>query len=317
MLTGVSRRALLGAGTVWAASALAFDEKPTPKLKVAIFSKHLHFLQGAELARAAKEVGFDGIDITVRKGGHVEPERVREDLPPLVSIIRKSGLEVPMITTDIVDADTPCTEDILKTMADLAIPRYRWMPSGALKYNYAEPYPPQLERLKPRIARLAALNARYKVGAMWHTHSGVGFVGANLWDIYLLLKDLDPKAVGVNYDVGHATIEGGMGGWINSFHIMGPYLRGIAVKDFYWAKDAKGAWKAQWTPLGEGMVHLAQFFGMVKEAGFDGPLQLHFEYPLGGADGGKKMLSMPREEVLTAMKRDLGKLHGLMGQAGL
>lgn len=317
MLEGVSRRAILGAGTAWAASALAFDEKTVPKLKVAIFSKHLHFLQGEELAKAAKDIGFDGIDITVRKGGHVEPDRVRQDLPPLVATIRKVGLDVPMITTDIVDADTPCTEDMLKTMADLGIPRYRWMPAGALKYTATEPYAAQLERIRPRIAKLAALNARYKVGAMWHTHSGVDYVGASFWDIYLLLKDLDPKSVGVNYDVGHATVEGGTGGWINSFRVMGPYLRGIAVKDFYWSKDAKGAWKAQWTPLGEGMVHLPQFFGMVKEAGFAGPLQLHFEYPLGGADGGKKTLGMPREEVFAAMKRDLGKLHGYLGQAGL
>jgi sugar phosphate isomerase/epimerase len=317
MLKGVSRRALLGAGTAWAASALPFDGTAPPKLKVAIFSKHLHFLQGEELARAVKELGFDGIDLTVRKGGHVEPQRVRQDLPPLVAAIRKVGIEVPMLTTDIVDADTPYTEDILNTMADLGIPRYRWMPPGALKYNYAEPYPPQLEKLRPRIAKLAALNARQKVGAMWHTHSGAGYVGANFWDIWLLLKDQDPKAVGVNYDVGHATIEGGMGGWINSFHIMGPYLRGIAVKDFYWAKDAKGEWKAQWTPLGEGMVHLPQFFGMVKQAGFEGPLQLHFEYPLGGANDGKRDLTVPKEEIYAAMKRDLNKLHGFMGQAGL
>ncbi|HWD00718.1 MAG TPA: TIM barrel protein [Candidatus Sulfopaludibacter sp.] len=316
MLTGVSRRALLGAGTALAASAWAIDDKAVP-LKVAIFSKHLAFLQGEELARTAKELGFDGIDVTVRKGGHVEPSRVKQDLPPLVATLRKAGLEVPMITTEIVDADTPYTEDILRTMAGLAISSYRWMPPGGLKYNFAEPYPSQLERLKPRVAKLAKLNAGYKVGAMWHTHSGVGYVGASFWDIWMLLKDQDPQAVGVNYDVGHATIEGGMGGWINDFHIMGPYLRGIAVKDFYWAKDAKGVWKAQWAPLGDGMVHLPQFFGMVKQAGFHGPVQLHFEYPLGGADAGKTTLTIPREEVLSAMKRDLGKLRGYMGQAGL
>jgi sugar phosphate isomerase/epimerase len=50
-------------------------------MKIAIFSKHLEFLEGEELAKGAKEIGFDGIDLAVRKGGHVEPERVRQDLP--------------------------------------------------------------------------------------------------------------------------------------------------------------------------------------------------------------------------------------------
>jgi L-ribulose-5-phosphate 3-epimerase len=46
------------------------------RMKIAIFSKHLEFLEGDELAKGAKEIGFDGIDLAVRKGGHVEPERV-------------------------------------------------------------------------------------------------------------------------------------------------------------------------------------------------------------------------------------------------
>ena len=152
---------------------------------------------------------------------------------------------------------------------------------------------------------------------MYHTHSGIGLVGASIWDLHIALKDLDPQAVGVNYDVGHATIEGGFGGWINSFRITGPHLRGVAVKDFLWVKDAKGAWKAEWTPLGKGMVHLPQFFGMLAAARFSGPLQLHFEYPLGGADGGKSTLTIPREEVTGAMRRDLQQLRTLLKEAAL
>ena len=132
-----------------------------------------------------------------------------------------------------------------------------------------------------------------------------------------MLKDLDPQAVGVNYDVGHATVEGGFGGWINSFRITGPHLRGVAVKDFLWVKDARGAWKAEWTPLGKGMVHLTQFFGMLAAARFSGPLQLHFEYPLGGADGGKSTLTIPREEVTGAMKRDLQQLRTWLKETAL
>jgi sugar phosphate isomerase/epimerase len=219
-----------------------------------------------------------------------------------------------MITTDIVDPSTPHTESILKTMAALKIANYRW---GGFKYEGGTPYAAQLEQMKPRIAKLASLNARYGACAMYHTHSGLNVVGASIWDLHILLKDLDPKAVGVNYDVGHATIEGGFGGWINSFRITGPHLRGIAVKDFLWGKDAKGAWQGQWKPIGEGMVRFPQFFGMVAESGFAGPLQLHYEYPLGGANDGKSKLTIPKEEVFAAMKRDLVKVRGYMAQAGV
>jgi sugar phosphate isomerase/epimerase len=288
---------------------------PAPhKLKVAIFSKHLQFLAGEEMAQAAAEIGFDGVDITVRKGGHIEPERARQDLPKLVGIIRQHGLEVPMITADFVDTQTPFTEDILKAMAPLGIRNYRW---GGFRYVAGQPYAAQLEQMKPRIAKLAALNSRYQACAMYHTHSGTGVVGASIWDLYILLKDFDPNAVGVNYDVGHAVIEGGVGGWINSFRITGPHLRGIAVKDFFWAKDAGGNWRPQWKPLGEGMVHLPQFFSMVADSGFSGPLQLHFEYPLGGGTDTSGRTVVNRELAYSEMKRDLGKLRGYLAQAHL
>src|SRR5665213_3344652 len=229
-----SRRALLaGAGALLTgAGAVAAPAAPN-KLKVTIFSKHLQFVKGEELAQTAADIGFDGIDITVRKGGHIEPERVRQELPGLVAIIRKHGLEVPMITTDIVDTTTPYTEDILRTMRDLGIRDYRW---GGYKYAGNAPIVAQLEAMKPRVEMLAALNKRYQACAMYHTHSGVNLVGASFWDLQILLNGVDPNAAGVNFDIGHATIEGGAGGWINNFRVVTDHLRGIAVKDFVWGK---------------------------------------------------------------------------------
>jgi sugar phosphate isomerase/epimerase len=302
MTNMISRRTLL-AGT----GLLLGGAVPTPaapgKLKVTIFSNHLQFVQGDELASTAAEIGFDGIDITVRKGGHVEPERVRQELPGLVAIIRKHGLEVPMITTDIVDTATPFTEDILRTMQDLGIRDYRW---GGYKYAGNAPIIAQLEAMRPRVAKLAALNERYQACAMYHTHSGVDLVGASFWDLHTLLDGIDPKAAGVNFDIGHATVEGGLGGWINNFRVTSDHLRGIAVKDFLWGKDAKGSWQPQWKPLGQGMVRFPEFFRMVAASGFDGPLQVHFEYEMGDPAATR-----------VAMKRDLATLRDYLALAGL
>ena len=281
-------------------------------MKIAIFSKHLEFLEGDELARGAKEIGFDGIDLAVRKGGHVEPERVKQDLPALVGILRAQGLEVPMLTTDIIDADTPYAGDVLEAMTALGIHYYRW---GGFKWNNSRTIAQQIDDFKPRVAKLAALNARYQASAMYHTHSGVGLVGASIWDLHAILSGFDPKLVGVNYDVGHATVEGGLGGWIESFRITGEYLRGVAVKDFLWEKDAAGHWQAAWKPLGQGMVRFPQFFTMLREARFSGPMQLHFEYPLAGADSGKAKLTASKEEVFATMKKDLDKLRAYLNVA--
>jgi sugar phosphate isomerase/epimerase len=292
----ISRRSLLTA-----CAALAGVAAPAP-LKIAVFSKHLQFLKGASLAEGAAEIGFDGIDLTVRKGGHIEPERVALDLPPLAAIIRSHGLELRMITTDVVFAETPYAEDILKTMAKLDIRYYRW---GGMRYVAGTPLAQQLTDLRPRVEKLAALNARYGVCAMYHTHSGVDQVGGAVWDLHELLNGLDPASVSINYDIAHATIEGGLGGWLSSFRIAQPQIRGVAVKDFIWREVQPGQWRVVWKPLGQGMVKLQEFCKMVVQSGFSGPLQMHFEYPLGGAEVGDTILRMPREGVFQAMRKDL------------
>src|SRR5581483_12104453 len=69
------------------------------------FSKHLPEMNWQQLAQAVKKLGFGGIDLTVRPGGHVLPERATEDLPKAVAAIRAEGLSVPMITTGLTSAN--------------------------------------------------------------------------------------------------------------------------------------------------------------------------------------------------------------------
>ncbi len=279
------------------------------------FSKHFQWTDVKECAELCAGWGYEGIDLTLRKGGHVLPERVEEDLPKAFEIVKKAGITMPMVTSDIIDVKSPHAEKVLQTLHKLGIHYYRW---GGFRYVDGVPIPKQLEEFKARTRDLAAMNKQYEVCAMYHTHSGVTQVGASFWDLYIILKDFDPEYVSVNYDVGHATVEGGLGGWIHSSRLLLPYTRGIALKDFAWKKNDRGAWAPAWCALGQGMVNFKQFLPMVKASGFHGPLQLHMEYPeLGGADSGKATYSIPKEQLLSIFKRDVVKVKEMLRAAGL
>lgn len=275
-----------------------------------VFSKHLQFLDVAAMTAAVKALGGQGVDLTVRPKGHIEPERVADELPRAVEVIRAAGLSAPMITTGIVDAKSPHAELVLRTARKLGIDRYRW---GGLKYDLSKSIPAQLAEMRPRVRDLAALNQAVGMTAIYHTHSGAGQVGASMWDLWRLLDDQDPRLVAVNFDVAHAVIEGGLGGWQHSLALLAPMIRGVAVKDFRWGQDAQGRWRVQWCPLGQGMVPLREMLTRLKATGAAWPVQLHFEYPLFGADhGATKLDGGTQEQVLSAMRRDVALLLPLL-----
>src|SRR5579863_4703796 len=128
-LRGIPRRemlAALSASTLLSGSGEAAPSATGGPLKISIFSKHFQWTNCREMAAIAKDIGFDGVDLTVREGGHVLPERVEEDLPKAAEDIRKAGLEFPMITAEIVDTSSPHAEAILKAASRLGIRYYRW-----------------------------------------------------------------------------------------------------------------------------------------------------------------------------------------------
>lgn len=310
----ISRRNWM-AGVAGVAAAPGAAQSAPERFTICAFSKHFHWASVPEAAEVCAKLGYEGIDLTLRKGGHVLPERVADDLPKAVEAIRKAGLKIPMATTGIVDASTPHAEEVIKTMAGLGIRHYRW---GGFRYNVKEPIAKQLESFRPRVRDLAALNRQYGVCAMYHTHSGIGEVGACMWDLWLLLKDFDPNHVSANYDIGHATVEGGFGGWIHTSRLLMPHMRGVAVKDFRWQANDRGVWRPRWCAMGEGMVNFRQFFGMLREAKFAGPLQLHMEYPeLAGADVGRTDFTIPKEKLLAIMQKDIDTLKSLLRDSGL
>src|SRR4051794_32609280 len=99
-------------------AANASGTRPT----LCIFSKHMAQFGYEDLAKHAKEIGFEGVDLTVRPKGHVEPERAAQDMPRAIEVLRSQGLTVPMITTGLLNADEAPARPTLATAAKLKVP---------------------------------------------------------------------------------------------------------------------------------------------------------------------------------------------------
>ena len=297
--------------------AVAFSAAKDPDaFKISIFSKHLQWLDYKEMAKAVREIGFDGVDLTVRPQGHVLPERVEEDLPKAVEAVSKEGKKVYMLTTSIDNADDPISEKILKTASSLGIRHYRM---GWGHYDEAISVEDNISTNQARLAKLAKLNEKYNISGEYQNHSGVAregiYFGAAIWDLALVLNSLNSQWLGSQYDIYHSTIEGA-NTWPVGLKLISPFIRSIDIKDFFWLKK-DGKWISETVPLGEGMVDFSKYFGLIKKLGINVPVSLHYEYPLGGAENGADKITMKRDDILSAMKKDLTTLHSYLKAASL
>jgi L-ribulose-5-phosphate 3-epimerase len=270
---------------------------------ICLFSKHLPTMDWARMAQAVKKLGFGGIDLTVRPGGHVLPERASEDLPKAVAALRAEGLSVPMITTALTSAGDPTSKPILSTAGKLSIPFFK---PGYYKYSFAD-VRGELQKAMNDFRSLTEVSKQGGVQCGFHNHEG--YVGAQLWDVAQTIDQLDPKWVGYYFDIRHAVAEGGVAGWKIALNLAAPRIKMIAVKDSYWEKSGKG-WRQVNCPLGQGMVDWKAYFKALREANFQGPISLHLEYEIPGAT-----TAAQEENTLAAAQRDFEFLKGQLQEA--
>jgi len=326
---------LLGSAPVLAAEVVrAGASQPraaSSRTHLCLVSRHLQWTNPEEAVAVAAAGDCKAIAWTVRPGAHILAENVERDLPKAVELAHKAGLATPMVITAIVDAQSARAEAILETMRGLGIRYYR---APSFRYDLTQELESQLEALQPRIASLVRLNEKYGTTAMYHTHSATGNVGGGVWDLWLALRNFDSEFVGLNYDLGHATIRGGSG-WVETSRFAHKYVHGLSVKDFRWIKQpgnaraaSTSAWSPEMVPPGEGMVDFKGMLAYFKSVGFAGPVELYQEYEVEipgtsarvnmlGTAYGKWKLEMSKERYISLLKRDVKFYTAALTEAGL
>ena len=130
--------AALGASVLAAREALpqaAAEKDGGPKAGIALsprtapmvcaFSQNLVKVPYPELGLVAQQIGYDGVDLTVMDGGHVNPHITNVDLVRAIESVRGAGVEVPLITTTLTTVADLTTYPILAIAGHTQVHLYR------------------------------------------------------------------------------------------------------------------------------------------------------------------------------------------------
>lgn len=245
----------------------AADSKP-PTFPVVLFEKPLQRLSADELGEQLAGIGFDGVEATVRKGGRIEPEKAKDELPALVAALKKYGLNIHVMASSIGRADQAHAEETLRTAAELGVKHYRL---SGFRYDLKRPILPQLDSLKSQLRDLAALNRELGISAVYQNHAGGSNVGGQIWDLHYLMKEFDPQEIAVAYDIRHAMVEG-TSAWQVNYQLIQERIQAVYVKDFIFENG-----KTVNVPMGQGLVG-EKFYQTLKKSGISIPVSLHVPY---------------------------------------
>lgn len=242
-------------------------------MKVVLFSKMFQSMPMDRFADLAVSMGFDGVDLTVRPGGYIEPKDVLEKLPKAIEVFTSRGLTVPMITTSITSSNEVYARETFSKASEFGV---KYIKLGYWRYKGFGYLKKQIEEIRESLKSVEKLCREYGVTAGLHIHSGM-FMTAEPAIVYLILEGFDPEYIGAYIDPGHMAVEGGGGGWLMGMDILSDRIVMVAVKDFGWFKTDRG-WHPHIVPLGEGLVPWKDVFAVLKGIGFNGPVSLHSEY---------------------------------------
>lgn len=265
-----------------------------------VFSKHLQEFNFTQLARGLKSIGINGVDLTVRPKGHVEPAEVADKLPEAAEALKREGVKITMITTAITSVEEPHARKVVETAASLGV---RYFKFGYFSYEGFGTLAKGLREANARLRKLGELNRELGIWGGCHNHCGAA-LGATVSHMNRMLEGVDPEGAGVFFDVAHASIEGASYGWMEMLDDVASRVRMIALKDFALQLKEGENW-GKVVPMGTGLVQWKQYIECLKRiAPQIGVMCYHGEF------------DAPAKEVLALVKADKEFFESLWPEAG-
>jgi sugar phosphate isomerase/epimerase len=276
----MDRRHVLKTLAAAAASQLVAQQPPAPPPQnqrrapqIIAFSQNLSEIEYPELGDIVKQMGFDGVDLTIRPGGHVEPRLANVDLVRAFEVMNGNGLSIPVVTTALTTVNDRTAVPVIALAGMSGATMFR---PGYWSYNNTPNVMMRVAEAQRDFAGLITVGRQYTCAGAFH-NGPAGTVGSAVWDVQRVIEPLDPAWAGFYFDICNATAEGAAGGWEVAMRLAMPRTKAISIQDFVWEKK-NGRWQVTKCPLGQGVVDWGKFFPMLAQANFTGPITIEVAY---------------------------------------
>ena len=232
-----------------------------------VFTKPWKSMPLSELGRFVKDLGFGAVELPVRPGFQVEPEKVQRDLPPAARQLADCGIAIASVAG-------PTDEATMAACAEAGVPVIRiCVGIGDEGYMASE------VRLQREYDALVPLLERYGVtlGIQNHCDRCV----ANAMGLRHLIGKYDSRHVAAVWDAAHNALNGEDPEL--AIDIVWSHLCMVNLKNAFWQRvngpEAEYAqWRHYWTTGRQGLASWPRVAAELKRRQWSGVLCLTAEY---------------------------------------
>ena len=122
-----NRRKFLAQSAATLASVTAANAQKSKKTEVSpiiVFEKPIQTLEYDRMGEILAKMRIQGVEATIRKGGHIAPEEAEEEVPKMVAALAKNGQKALIAATNVSEANAE-SEKFLRILKANGISKYR------------------------------------------------------------------------------------------------------------------------------------------------------------------------------------------------
>lgn len=221
-----------------------------------------------DLAAHVAQLGFHGVELPVRPGFQVAPERVERDLPEAARVFAGHGLRIASIAG-------PADEPTIAACAAAGVPLIRIMAAIPPGVDYLT----AVAERQREWDRLVPVLARYEVGLGVQNHSGRWI--ANAMQLRHAIKRYDPARIGAVWDAAHNALQGENQDL--ALDTIWSHLRLVNLKNAFMRRTngpeaAVAEWASYWTTGRCGLADWRLTAAELNRRGYTGDVCLTAEY---------------------------------------